>query len=247
MNVNYTALKEFLKKHIICELSALIGLAAGPSGFFIGLASGVFIELIVFRLREEKGYRNHVEKGAKSAEVREPFPGAVYVCALGVYSCSDSAAAARQAKLIFGKKYRADWNTICRSSAETSGLNGDLIAEYLASELLKALKKGEKLPLQEIFKFLTLTEFNWDAREKGEKPSLYLAQLLNYRVESDDISSSYEILGLKKGAPLKDVKKAHRKLAAKYHPDTGAMADEGTFIRIQKAYETISKALEKYL
>ena len=32
----------------------------------------------------------------------------------------------------------------------------------------------------------------------------------------------YEVLGLRKGASQSDIKKAYRKMAKKYHPDTNA-------------------------
>lgn len=48
----------------------------------------------------------------------------------------------------------------------------------------------------------------------------------------------YDILGVKRDASDDDIKKAFRKLAAKYHPDAGG--DEQKFKEISEAYSTLS-------
>lgn len=52
----------------------------------------------------------------------------------------------------------------------------------------------------------------------------------------------YDILGVKKDAPLDQIKKAYRKLAQKHHPDRtkGDKASEEKFKKINEAYETLS-------
>mmetsp|Transcript_6962 Transcript_6962/g.14805 ORF Transcript_6962/g.14805 Transcript_6962/m.14805 type:complete len:228 (+) Transcript_6962:75-758(+) len=50
--------------------------------------------------------------------------------------------------------------------------------------------------------------------------------------------SYYDILGVSKSADEKDIKKAFRKLALRYHPDKGG--NEEKFKEISKAYETLS-------
>ncbi|MBW2601939.1 MAG: DnaJ domain-containing protein [Deltaproteobacteria bacterium] len=66
-----------------------------------------------------------------------------------------------------------------------------------------------------------------------------------YRADEKD---PYEILGLKRGASTKEVKAAHKKLVAQYHPDKvqhlgpefQQLAQE-KFITIQKAYDRLVK------
>ncbi|XP_005096253.1 dnaJ homolog subfamily B member 9 [Aplysia californica] len=56
----------------------------------------------------------------------------------------------------------------------------------------------------------------------------------------------YEVLGLKKDASAKDIKKAFRKLALKYHPDKNK--EEGAkekFLEIGKAYDVLSDPEKK--
>lgn len=48
----------------------------------------------------------------------------------------------------------------------------------------------------------------------------------------------YDVLGVKRDATQSDIKKAFRKLAAKYHPDAGG--DETKFKEVSEAYTTLS-------
>lgn len=54
----------------------------------------------------------------------------------------------------------------------------------------------------------------------------------------------YDTLGVKKGASADEIKKAYRKLAAKYHPDKnpGDAASEEKFKEVQNAYDVLSDA-----
>src|SRR3954451_13879682 len=53
-------------------------------------------------------------------------------------------------------------------------------------------------------------------------------------------SDYYKLLGVDKKASQEDIKKAYRKLARKYHPDTNKEAGaEDRFKRISEAYDTL--------
>jgi len=55
--------------------------------------------------------------------------------------------------------------------------------------------------------------------------------------EPVDTESAYKVLGVAKSATQKEIKKAHRKLAMKHHPDRGG--DEAKFKEIQEAYDLV--------
>src|ERR687883_265574 len=58
------------------------------------------------------------------------------------------------------------------------------------------------------------------------------------------MATLYDTLGVKKGASADEIKKAYRKLAAKYHPDRnpGDAAAEEKFKDVQNAYDVLSDA-----
>lgn len=56
----------------------------------------------------------------------------------------------------------------------------------------------------------------------------------------------YEVLGISKGADEKEIKKAYRKLAKKYHPDVNKEEDaEAKFKEVQEAYEVLSNSSKR--
>lgn len=61
------------------------------------------------------------------------------------------------------------------------------------------------------------------------------------------MKNHYQTLGIKRDASNDDIKKAHRKLAQKFHPDKneGDKFFEERFKEIQEAYETLSNPYER--
>lgn len=56
----------------------------------------------------------------------------------------------------------------------------------------------------------------------------------------------YEILGINKGASIKEIKSAYRKLAKQYHPDRNKSPDaDSKFKELQEAYEVLSDERKK--
>ncbi|GAB7204499.1 hypothetical protein OS21_09880 [Dickeya oryzae] len=57
----------------------------------------------------------------------------------------------------------------------------------------------------------------------------------------------YEILGVAKGADERDIKKAYKRLAMKYHPDRnpGDKEAEAKFKEVKEAYEILTDAQKR--
>lgn len=84
---------------------------------------------------------------------------------------------------------------------------------------------------------------NWDI---GDPVGLLRAVLDGWRLEVTktgekglNMDEAYQLMGLPVGADEKEIRKAYRKLAIKYHPDKNP-AGRDTFEKIQKAYEAIT-------
>ncbi|ACH94834.1 chaperone protein DnaJ [Borrelia recurrentis A1] len=128
-----------------------------------------------------------------------------------------------------------------------------------ADKILYTLKLGY-FQRKDLFVWLVsvLKEINNLARYKsleGDKFILYVSSFLELDFESYDsyknvdikVVNPYEVLGLKYDASDDDIKRAYKKLVIQYHPDKfenepvkQKEANE-KFIRIQDAYERISK------
>src|SRR6266581_1136771 len=61
------------------------------------------------------------------------------------------------------------------------------------------------------------------------------------------MATLYDTLGVKKGASEGEIKKAYRKLAAKYHPDRnpGDASAEEKFKEVQSAYDVLSDSAKR--
>ncbi|MCK9169298.1 MAG: J domain-containing protein [Treponema sp.] len=228
----------FFKRYGLILLFVLCGSVAGLGGTVTGLVGGVFLTLVMNRVRDEKQWIKAIEQGNTFCIPDEPFPGALYMCALTVYSLDDSSEAVRLIKNVFGSEYHADWNSMCRSAALARQLNSDLLVECLAHIIRRNEALFSPLIIRNIFTLFCAAEFAWNGRQEAVRPSHYLAELLDYHYISDELAAAYDVLGLSTDATLDLIKATHRKLVAKYHPDRGGAGCDA-FMRVQTAYELI--------
>ncbi|MCI1207955.1 MAG: J domain-containing protein [Treponema sp.] len=233
-------LLQYLVKYKIVIIGTLIGSLAGFPGLFIGLLAGLYTERIMKRLRTEILCSRIIEQGASVPEwIGEPFPGALYTCAIVVYCAGDVRSAESRMRTVFTYKKPAEFGVYCRAAA-ASELNIDLISECLAHVVLQH-RNDTVVPLQKIFMVLEAAEFGWDEKSRNTKPSRYLSELIGYKTSDSKMRDAYLVLGLSPSASLEKVKTAHRRLVTRYHPDHGEKIKGGTasFLQIQAAYELI--------
>lgn len=237
----------FLKRHWIIISCTLAGCAGGAWGGITGLLTGFFAETIIHRNAEIKHLAGILRNPAAHIPVEEPFEGAA-LCAELTWFCAGSESAASAAlKQTFPEYAETAWELLCRAAGSIESINADLVAECLAAVLRKASDKT--LP-ERIFKLLSAVEFGW-REERGTKPSVYIASLLSYTPVTSEYENACTLLGVPVTADSNEIKKAWRKMAALYHPDTtGALSPEqqkiamDMFRRCQDAYELVMKAYQ---
>lgn len=235
-------LVSFLKRHWIILACILAGCAGGGWGIVIGLMTGFFVETIIHRNQEIKKLAGILNTPSASSAIAEPFEGAALVAELTWFCAGSEYAAADALSRTFPEFSGTDWEILCRAAGAIETINADLVAECLAAVLRKADDTG--LP-ERVFKLLSAVEFGW-RDERGTKPSEYIASLLSYTPVTTEYEKACTLLGVSVTADMNEIKKAWRKLAALYHPDTtGALSPEqqkvaeDMFRRVQEAYDLI--------
>ena len=221
------------------------GLFAGFWGACAGFSAGLFADVIVRRVREERQLKIALEN-PEPRTVGEPFSGSSLLAALTVFCCRDPALASVLLKRCFPLPDSAVWDALCRSAASAESLNGDLLAECLAAVLQK--KAGSAAP-EQVFTLLAAAEFGWDTASRGTKPSAYLAELLQYGGAATEIAPACMLLGVKITDSSAHIRKTYRKLAAAWHPDSVRDLTAGqqklaaeAFLRIRQAYAVLCES-----
>ncbi len=234
------------QKFLLCGI--LAGAFGGFWGILLGLMVGFFSDRLFERTKTDKAIIKKLEDPykLKTKEKCEAFDGCLLVCAIAFNDTGNVETASDKLQLYLGKEYPADYSMMCTLVQKAGNTNSDILIECLASKLKG--KQNERL-LELLFKLFTTLEYGWDDRVSN-RPSVYLAELLNYTkpVAIEENEMAYLILGVDKDATLKEIKDAHRKLVHQYHPDTlkglteeqQRLAQEA-FMRIQKAFEDVTK------
>ncbi len=225
--------KKFAKaKDFICSKIKKIATLAGKNGL----------------CQKKSGLPEESEQAVQAEQV-EPFPGAKDLCAIGVSCFKNADAAAKEAQIIFGKNFSADWDEFCLQAGDPLSVNIDLLIEGLASRWLSCMNENPfEIPLPLILKYLYMCEFGWKEEKQGIRPSAYLQQLLGYTLKSADLNQAYKTLGLSRKAGLDEVKKVHREYAKKFHPDAiNSLSSEEEKIKARVEFEKIQKAYEEII
>lgn len=103
---------------------------------------------------------------------------------------------------------------------------------YLVVMADKKIHPQEKIVIEKIVKFLDITDKDYQMLQAE-----YLQTADKY----------YELLGLKRGATIREVKKTYRNLALTYHPDRVAHLGQEYIDIAEEKFKLINEAYEKVL
>ena len=209
-----------LKRHKFMLCGLAIGIFGGFWGILLGFMVGFFGDRLFERTSSDTVIIKKLEEPykLKTRERCEPFEGCLLLCAIAFNDTGNVETVSDKLQLYLGKDYPADYYSMCTLAQKAGNTNSDIFVECLAAKLKN--NTDERL-LEVIFSLLTALEYGWDDRV-ANRPSAYLAELLNYSkpVIKEENDMAYLILGVNKGASMKEIKDAHRKLVRQYHPDT---------------------------
>ena len=146
-------IKSFLKKHVCLLAGIILGCFGGLWGILVGTLTGVFIELLLKRRREDINLIKSFENPASVSgnQIPEPFDGAFFIAGLTMFCVGNPAVAAENLRHFFGctvddclasdegcknEKHFSlskslqderviDWETICRAAGSTE--NGVIV------------------------------------------------------------------------------------------------------------------------
>lgn len=118
----------------------------------------------------------------------------------------------------------------------------DEVLKYSPHALYAILNKGQRLIDEELYdQAISLLEKSHEHHSQDQRLNNLIreAQVLLKRSKQKDY---YKVLGVKRDATDKEIKKAYRKLAKEWHPDTyaGGLSKDD----VEKKYSTISEAYE---
>lgn len=231
----------FLKKYKCRLICTLIGATGGILTIFTGFLVGIFLEIILKRKNEEILLKQYLSDYDFDVRIEEPETGSILLGAIAISSCNSIKFVANQFECNFDTLSLEKLLPIFQVCEQIKNPNVDLWTERLASKLIKSKRTDLA---EKYINILCTTEFAWGERNRGVKPSEYLANLLNKTKANDELSIICSILGISKTSSTEDAKSAFRKLASKYHPDKlGKISEkqkkdsENYFIEVQKAYE----------
>ena len=118
----------------------------------------------------------------------------------------------------------------------------DEVLKHSPHALYAVLNKGQRLIDEELYdQAISLLEKAHERHTQDQRLSNLIrdAQILLRRSKQKDY---YKVLGVKRDATDKEIKKAYRKLAKEWHPDT-YVGDLGKD-EVEKKYSTVSEAYE---
>ena len=116
---------------------------------------------------------------------------------------------------------------------------------------------GEKIRVKDTIQNLRNSpfwqEFDWEGRWEDFKSGKFSEgwEEMKKNVDLEGEAHAHEVLGLERGAEVKEIKRAHRKLILRHHPDKVPQEQrddpdvQARFIEIQESYELLKKIHER--
>ncbi len=238
-------------------IGALFGLAGGLIGSVIGFLIGHMVDELLLQWYADRSYAAYLDNPGAS-DFPEPAAGSAAFCALGAMVMAGDSAL-RSGQPIVGPEdverivdkalsYFA-LDADCRPIAEAyvnqalnhyKSINIDLLAESLAA---RRSERGDGALLAD-----ALFSFADDKASAAiaERAAIILDAGCHFKDKNTVSLEAWELLGVKPGTPIDQVKLVFRQLVSQFHPDTLSGLDEDrvrqsaeAFMRIENAYRSI--------
>ncbi|MBI9107253.1 MAG: J domain-containing protein [Spirochaetales bacterium] len=235
-----------IKNHIFKLTGAAAGLVTGLGvfGLIFGFIAGAFIDQLTAGIRQKRQLKSFIISPTGAPEGSPLFTGAAALITGWYFSRGDSAKRTlfSSAAILYFPEAPACCLEILSDMAQ-DGLNADTMgaARYFGMNA----EDEQKNHLAGLLRVCGLAQGSFGNEDENLLEAAGIDSLFE-NSEGHSRAEDYAVLGLKPGAPEKEVKRVYHRLASQFHPDGNSQLSsqqqritKDAFIRIKEAYERL--------